>query len=327
MITAATKWDIIDEDLSRFADSQSQFCDSQSPVDPPSPRLSSFRFFEEAYDLHMGRECDAVHGLEVRMCVDADLAKYYGRISRGVEGIEEEFNEFCSASPLERKVVMDLFEYVCKTKPCDTKFSNGKLPEPTPLSDFAKHPNTHEARLTEAELAALRLYTTAVFRYINKPLRDDKRFEQKEACPLPVTTFFAKEGCKKLRALSLKEKGDKGVGKPVVLWRGMRSMKATEEFMSEGGTELAFMSTTRNLDVALHYSLSAESLIFKIMVTTFLSLGADIEWLSAFPTEAEIVYPPLTYLKPTGRIEKVKSERDGKPICFTVVEIAAPTLQ
>ena len=109
MIKTAMECDVIDEDLSRF-DSQPQFCGFESPMDPSSPRPS--RFFEEAYVLEMGRLCDAVHGLEVRMCVDADSAKYYGRISRGIEGIEEEFKEFCSASPLERKVVMDLFEYV-----------------------------------------------------------------------------------------------------------------------------------------------------------------------------------------------------------------------
>ena len=30
-------------------------------------------------------------------------------------------------------------------------------------------------------------------------------------------------------------------------------------------------------------------------------MGADVQWLSAFPGEAEILYPPLTYLQPTGR--------------------------
>ena len=32
-------------------------------------------------------------------------------------------------------------------------------------------------------------------------------------------------------------------------------------------------------------------------------MGADVQWLSAFPGEAEILYPPLTYLKPTGRLQ------------------------
>ena len=28
--------------------------------------------------------------------------------------------------------------------------------------------------------------------------------------------------------------------------------------------------------------------------------GADLQWLSAFPSEAEVLYPPLSYLQPTG---------------------------
>ena len=29
-----------------------------------------------------------------------------------------------------------------------------------------------------------------------------------------------------------------------------------------------------------------------------MDLGAKIDWLSVFPGEAEVLYPPLTYLKP-----------------------------
>jgi hypothetical protein len=28
-----------------------------------------------------------------------------------------------------------------------------------------------------------------------------------------------------------------------------------------------------------------------------MSCGADVSWLSVYPAEAEILYPPLTYLK------------------------------
>ena len=44
---------------------------------------------------------------------------------------------------------------------------------------------------------------------------------------------------------------------------------------------------------------------------------ADISWLSAFPGEKEVLFPPLTYLKPTGRAEVVGQ--------CTVVEVT-PTL-
>jgi hypothetical protein len=40
-----------------------------------------------------------------------------------------------------------------------------------------------------------------------------------------------------------------------VLWRGMRNMKKTDLFMKEGGTEMAFMSTTTDVSVAVRYLL------------------------------------------------------------------------
>ena len=50
--------------------------------------------------------------------------------------------------------------------------------------------------------------------------------------------------------------------------------------------------------------------------------GADVSFLSAFPNEKEYLYPPLTYLKPTGRKEVVKF---AKPMNmeFTVIEAEA----
>ena len=57
-----------------------------------------------------------------------------------------------------------------------------------------------------------------------------------------------------------------------------------------------------------------------------MQLGADLQWLSAFPNEAEILYPPLTYLKPSGKAERFDTtDRDGKPVSFTVVELQ-PTI-
>ena len=112
----------------------------------------------------------------------------------------------------------------------------------------------------------------------------------------------------------------------------------------------------------MRYSLSAHSLLFRIVVSDFMSLGADLQWVSAFPDEAEVrscrmrthpaarraqappkgyplaserpppcclasaprqvLYPPLTYLKPTGRMETVEVERDGQRLAFTVVEVS-----
>jgi hypothetical protein len=81
------------------------------------------------------------------------------------------------------------------------------------------------------------------------------------------------------------------------------------------------MSTTTDIKTAVDYSTSTDSLIFKIVTKNKLQRGAELEWLSAFPAEAEILYPPLTYLQPTGRTQTIEIN-DHR---FTIVEVS-PTL-
>ena len=81
------------------------------------------------------------------------------------------------------------------------------------------------------------------------------------------------------------------------------------------------MSTTKDMKTAVSYGLSRESLIFKIITKNKLQRGADLGFLSAFPTEEEILFPPLTYLQPTGRVQAIKVEGYN----VTVVEVT-PTL-
>ena len=88
----------------------------------------------------------------------------------------------------------------------------------------------------------------------------------------------------------------------------MCNVEVSDEFMQQGGTELGFMSTARDLGVAVRYSLGQHSLLLKIVVPIFMTMGADVKWLSAFPDEEEVLYLPLTYLEPTGRTQvKVES--------------------
>jgi hypothetical protein len=81
------------------------------------------------------------------------------------------------------------------------------------------------------------------------------------------------------------------------------------------------MSTTTDIKIAVSYGLSSQSLLFKIITDNDLQRGADLQWLSAFPSEAEVLYPPLTFLQPTGRMQEIEVEAHR----FTVVEVR-PTL-
>jgi hypothetical protein len=52
-----------------------------------------------------------------------------------------------------------------------------------------------------------------------------------------------------------------------------------------------------------------------------LQRGASLQWVSAFASESEILFCPLTFLQPTGNIEVVEVEK----MRFTVVEVIPTT--
>ena len=288
------------------------------------------KFFERPYDLKIGNAALAARGLEDRLQVDHH--HYHDRIGKGLDGIEEEVKEFCAKLPeSESREILEMFDYVLNQRTSQKEYPNGITDvgrDSVRFSYFLTHKQAQDAKLSEAEVFALRLYTTLIYKYMNGPLRDDNRYRRGLPCPLPVTTYFAEHGIKKLRAIhapiSEIRSGTGHEGQPKVLrvlWRGMRNVKITGDFETMGGTELAFMSTTTDLSVAVRYSLSHHSVLLKIVVPDFMSLGADLRWLSVFPAEAEVLYPPLTYLRPTGKADHVTVDREGAQINFTVVEV------
>jgi hypothetical protein len=274
----------------------------------------------EVHDLNTGQSVYAALGLPTRMCVDSHFISG----SSGAEGgIRQEIETLAkSLSPSEAKEIMDWLCYIMDGQCSEKEYDNGirdKGRAGMRLSDFFDHPISKEAHLVQLEVLAMRIYSSHIFPFMNNPLRDDKRYDRREACPLPLTTLYAADGIRKLRAIYSKPM--QRTRYPLTLWRGMRNRKVTESFLCEGGTEMAFMSTTTDLEVAVLYSLSQQSLLFKIVASNFLSTGADLQWLSVFPGEAEIVYPPLTFLEPTGRTQEVSEMRDGQLLHFTVIEV------
>ena len=45
--------------------------------------------------------------------------------------------------------------------------------------------------------------------------------------------------------------------------------------------------------------------------------GADLAWCSAFPGEKEFLFPPLTYLEPTGETQTLRVD----DATFTVIDV------
>ena len=103
----------------------------------------------------------------------------------------------------------------------------------------------------------------------------------------------------------------------------MRNVKVGDKFEDHAGTELPPMSSTTDLGIASGYAYgdSKSSIIFRIITKNRLQRGADLQWLSAFPNESEVLFSPLTYMQPTGRKQKISVGQSH----FTVVEVETTT--
>ena len=90
---------------------------------------------------------------------------------------------------------------------------------------------------------------------------------------------------------------------------GLRnSLLNDEDFMASlmknGIAELAPMSTTGDLKIALEHSLpggnnaeNANAVLLRIDAKDEMDRGSELRWLSAFPHEDEFLYPPTTLLR------------------------------
>ena len=240
---------------------------------------------------------------------EADLSRAK---ARGIDAIRDEFQALGNADDAEcLHYVLD-----CDAGSSDKTFQNGLIRDRDEsglhvlpsrliadgrggtrgmrLADFVASSSARVAGLTEPEVAALRLYSTAAFQSMNGPLRDLERHKAGRAHPLTATVSFLQDAVKKLRSIDAVS-GD--VNTEVVLWRGLANRSVTDEFLRDGGTELAPMSTTSSLKVAVQYSASQASVLLRLRTSSFMSRGADISFVSAFQAESEYLFPPLTYLK------------------------------
>jgi hypothetical protein len=156
------------------------------------------------------------------------------------------------------------------------------------LADFCRHEMAICAGLTPAEVCAIRLYTGPMYEPLVKALR------AAQIDDWATTIACCYSGVLKLSFLS---------SQPARVYRGVREEKAKlpAEFLEcsegkfAGAVERAFMSTTKNPAVALDY-LGGAATIGSILVIDFdmNSRGASIQWLSQYPHEEELLFPPCT---------------------------------
>lgn len=172
------------------------------------------------------------------------------------------------------------------------------------LEDFLQAPQAAAARLTVAHLAALRIYTSWLFKHIQSPLRkhvqerhSSRRSGLQREHPAAVTVFLIHQALLLLRVNC----GDIGEGQ--TYWRGLRNLKLDSKFMEVGGTEVPCMSTSKDIKIVAQYARSLHPIILCIKVDSFMHSGADISWVSLYPSEQEVLFPPLTYLKPIRQLK------------------------
>jgi hypothetical protein len=93
-----------------------------------------------------------------------------------------------------------------------------------------------------------------------------------------VTVAFIREALNRLRAVAANSPDS---NRMVVLYRGMKGMKVENNFLQQGkgGTELAPMSTTRSLKVAMQYSASENALLLRQQTKSFMVRGPEISFL------------------------------------------------
>ena len=139
-------------------------------------------------------------------------------------------------------------------------------------------------------MLALRVYTTQSYGRINNPLRQDP---PERPHPFAATTYFISEAIKKLRAVAA---GRPDAHQTLTFWRGMKDLGLSAQFVAQGGTEYACMSTSASQGVACDFAISDCPLVFKFVTPDFMSRGADIAFLSVYESEAEVrVYGSAGY--------------------------------
>ena len=163
------------------------------------------------------------------------------------------------------------------------------------LAEFAAHASARGSRLTEAHVAALRLYTSHAYQSINEPMRDVARFRAGRPHPLPVTVALIDDAAKKLKHAS---SGTATAWQPRPLYRGMRDIALPADFRAHGGTELAPMSATFSLDTAVRFATGGQrATVMRIHNVDWTTRGADLRFLSCYPSEEESLFAPLTFLR------------------------------
>ena len=238
-------------------------------------------------------------------------------IGNASEEFRQPMCERCRKYCLDWTSISEDFGYVLHERSSEKKFSNGLRDKDRPRMNLEDFMTCREAQefvavgLKIEHVASMRFYTSHSFRSIILHLRYG------DECPHPLPSIVENivEGLKKLRK-------EDGGAETKILWRGLSNVHLPPEF--KDGTENALMSTSTRFEVALQYAIKQgkpDNILFRIVTTNNSQRGVDIQWLSMFPAESEVLYPPFTFLQEdSGTAVKHIKTRDGRT-SFRVVTV------
>jgi len=150
--------------------------------------------------------------------------------------------------------------------------------------------------------------------------------EARKPHPLPATVMCIDDGIKKL--CNLGAESDQATSE-IEFFRGLKDTQVDSEFMKNGGTQTSPMSTTKDYRVACGYAVrkgkTNGSLLMKIVTANNLQRGGDLAFLSMFPAESETLFPPLTFVQPTGKTQEITCKQGDKIFVLTIIEVK-PTI-
>ena len=300
-----------------------------SPAQPaaPAPVGIPDKYVAAQNQIRMGKAADSTHGIQVLIgLTDQALSQ---SLADPVAAIQREFAQ--SGGDEDKENLRCVLEGLKRPG-----WTSGQS-----LEALVAHPHARMAKLRRHHVLALRLYTTSSYCRVNDPLRS---VPPQRPHPFASTAYFTDQvrtcgsavqhsasraalhvrtpegpversshaafwspclqGIKLMRAVAA-SLPDAHTTR--IFWRGMKDLGLTMEFLQQGGTEFACLSTSASKDVAVNFAVSELPLIFKFETNDFTSRGADIAFLSVYPNEQEALYPPLTYL----RSVKVETEDVG----------------
>ena len=173
------------------------------------------------------------------------------------------------------------------------------------LKDFCEAAPAKSADLTDTEVAALRLYTGPCHAPLNAALRERQTSEWATtiACCFSaiLKLSFSSDGAAANGARRVyRGVRESEISLPDAFWRPEEASVQNGKFA--GGVERSFTSTTTNPAVALDYAGSGPGSIF-VIDFEFTSRAASVGWLSQYPHEEELLWPPCLGLSVIGAHE------------------------